>query len=278
LARAEAEFAGIVRNSSLVTEGWLAPLLHVGVTREDAGIIIPRLVAGPGDRKAHGASPDSGVSESSRGDFAAMLIRRSMYARIGGFDEEMDGGAWCLKDYSRRALTSGYLTCAVSGAQVRYREEPLLGSLSRREDALARSIAAYNGRWGEERSFCIHFPKDADSALVRRKLDVMLAGARQGHHVTVMVSAGTFAKLARAGCASLHGNMVLKKYPRIFPDRWTRKETADLRGAASGLILVAGLEGRAFPGDDDSIPFAQLERLISDTGAARYGVTGQPAE
>jgi GT2 family glycosyltransferase len=278
LARAEAEFAAVVRSSSLVTERWLEPLLHVGVTREEAGIIVPRLVNEPGDRRAHGASPDSVASERSRGDFAAMLIRRSLYERIGGFDEEMDGGTWCLKDFSRRALTSGLLTYAVSDATVRYVDEPPLGSLSRREEVLARSIAAYNERWGEERSFCIHFPKDADSALVRRKLDVMLAGARQGHYFTVMVSPGTFAKLARAGCASLHGNMALKKYPRIFPDRWARKETATLRGATPGLMVVVGLEGRVFPGDDDPIPFAQLERLISADGATRYGEAGKPAE
>ena len=278
LARAEAEFAAVVRFSSLVTGGWLEPLLQVGVSREEAGIIVPRLVHGPNDRKAHGAAPDADASESSRGDFAAMLIRRSLYERIGGFDEEMDGGVWCLKDYSRRALTSGFLTYAVSGALVRYGEEPPLGSLSRREEALARSVAAYNERWGEERSFCIHFPKDADSFLVRRELDIMLAGARQGHHFTVMVSPGTFAKLAGAGCASLHGNMVLKKYPRIFPDRWTREETAALRGATPGLVAVAGMEGREFPGVDEAIPFAQMERLISADWAARYGEARQPAE
>ena len=72
--------------------------------------------------------------------------------------------------------------------------------------------------------------------------------------------------------------MALKKYPRIFPDRWARKETAALRGATPGLVVVVGLEGRVFPGDDDSIPFAQLERLISADGATRYGEAGQPAE
>ena len=271
LARTEAEFAAVVRSSSLVAGGWLEPLLHFGATREDAGIIVPRLINGPGDRRTHGVSPDGDASEKNRGDFAAMLIRRSLYERIGGFDEEMDGETWCLQDFSRRALTKGLLTYTVMGSPVRFGEEPSLGSLSRREEALARSIAVYNGRWGEERSFCIHFPKDADSILVRRELDIILAGARQGHHFTVMVSPGTFAKLAGTGCASLHGNMALKKYPRIFPDRWIREEIAALRSATPGLVVVAGLEGRVFPCIDEAIPFAHLERLISADWDARYG-------
>ena len=270
LARAEAEFAAVVRSSSLVTEGWLEPLLMLAETRHEAGVIVPRSVKRTG-RGAQGISAPAAAMEISCGDFAAMLIRRRLYERIGGFDEEMDGGLWCLKNYSRRALKAGFLTFVAEGAPVRYGEEPPLGSLTRREEALARSIAAYGGRWGAERSFCVYFPKDADSAAVRQNLDVMLTGARQGHSFTVMVSPGIFLHLVDKGCDRLHGSIRLEKLPRLFAAERVRRGVAALRSATPGLVTVSGSEGVPFPGDDRSVPFTELERLINAAVAEKYG-------
>jgi GT2 family glycosyltransferase len=271
LVRAEADFAAVVRSSTIVTEGWLEPLLTLAKTSHEAGVIVPRNVKITAGRGAQGIFSPAAAMESSGGDFAAMLIRRELYELIGGFDEEMDGGLWCLKNYSRRALKAGFLTFVTEGAPVRYGEETPFGSLARREETLARSIAAYNERWGTERSFCVNIPKDADIAAVMRNLDVMLTGARQGHSFTVLVSPGTFLQLVRKGCDRLHGNIRLEKLPRFFAAERVRREAAALRVATPGLVTVSGSEGIPFPGDDGSIPFTELERLINATVAEKYG-------
>ena len=271
LARVEADFAAVVKNSSLVTEGWLDPLVTLAETRPEAGVIVPRLVRGPLKRGAHGAASPVSITEISCGDFAAMLVRRELYERIGGFDEGMDGGAWCLKDYVRRALRAGFLTYAAEGAPVVCGEEPSLGSLARREETLVRSIAAYNARWGEESSFCVYFPKGADFAAARRSFDVMLTGARQGCSFTVLVSPGTFLELVKAGCGSLHRNIRLEKLPRLFSAGSVKRRAATLRAAAPELVSVCGIEGIAFPGDDAALSFPELERRISAVQAEKYG-------
>ena len=270
LARSEADFAAVVKNSSLVSEGWLDPLVTLARTRPEAGIVVPRLVPGPVKRGAHGAASSLSITEISCGDFAAMLIRRGMYEQIGGFDEGMDGGTWCLKDYVRRALRAGFLTYAAEGAPVFYGEDPPLGSLVRREETLGRSIATYNERWGEERSFCVYFPKGADSAAARRSFDVMLSGARQGCSFTVLVSPGTFQELVKAGCGNLHRDIRVEKLPRLFPEGSVKKRIETLRAATPGLVPVSGIEGMPFPGDDAAFSFAELEQLIGALQSEKY--------
>ncbi len=271
LARAEAEWAAIVQNRSIVSQGWLEPLLALARTNPEAGVIVPRLVRPPLKDKGRQGVPPVSITELSHGDFAAMLIRKELYDHTGAFDEEMDGGIWCLKDFSRRALRAGFLTFAAEGSPVLYSEEPPLGSVARREEILARSRAAYAARWGEERSFCIHFPKGSDPDDVRTKLGVMLRGARQGHSFTVLVPSKTFKELVKDGSGSLHRSIRLEELPRLFADGRAEKIAASLRAGEPGVVPVAGLDGIPFPGVKGAVPFTELERLIAATQAEKYG-------
>ncbi|HEX8960343.1 MAG TPA: glycosyltransferase [Geobacteraceae bacterium] len=276
LMRVEAEWAAIMRNRSLVSQGWLEPLLALAITTPEAGVIVPRLVRSPLGRKAHPGAPPVSITEMSHGDFAAMLVRKELHGRIGAFDEEMDGGTWCLKDFSRRALRAGFLTFAAEGSPVLFTEEPPLGSAMRREEILARSRASYVARWGEERSFCVYFPKEADSDGVRRKFEVMLRGARQGHSFTVLVHPKTFRDLLRDGCGSLHRSIRIEELPRLFADVRAQRVVASLRDVEPGVMPVAGFDGMPFPGVERATPFAELERVIAATQTERYGEKPQP--
>lgn len=274
LARSEAELTAVVRNSSIVTKGWLEPLLTLAGDRHEAGILIPRLVERSPNGVAQGKSSPGVLSEISFGDFAAMLIRREVYERVGGFDEEMEGGVWCLKDYSRRSLKAGFLTFIVEGAPVYYSEPPPLGSVARREDVLARSVTSYNERWGPEKSFAVYFPRNADIAMVRRHVDVMVMGARQGHCFHLLVSPGTFLELSRDGYHSVHRNIRLDKLPRLFPAGRLKKLTESLRIGTPEMISVSGIDGIPFPDTSESISFPELEAGIHKDEADKYGRGG----
>jgi GT2 family glycosyltransferase len=271
LARAEAPYVMVVRNTSIVTGGWLEPMMEFAESRADAGVIIPRLIE---NHDGSGKTPKlsaGGVREVSHGSFAAMLIKRELYERIGGLDEEMDGGLWCLKDYSRRAYRAGFLTFAVEGGVVYCSEEISLGSAARREEALKRSVARFTERWGEERAFCVYMPKDVDLGALRQKLDMMLKGARHGHRFFILVHPALHRETVKAGCTSLHGNMIIEALPRLFTAGGLRKAIGRCNGAMPGTRTVMGIDGLTFPGMGECMTFSDLERSISATEAERYG-------
>ena len=270
LARAEAPNLAIVRNTSLVTAGWLEPLLGFARMRSEAGIIVPRLITGIAGKTGHGGEATATPIEADHGSFAAMLLKKELYDAVGGLDEEMDGGLWCLKDYSRRACRAGFLTCRVAEGTVIYREDIPFGSMERRELALQRSIARYRTRWGSEGSFCIYLPKEADLNILRQKLAVLQQGARQGHFFTVLTHPRLYRELTRAGCHHCHEQVRFVRLPHLFESGAIRRA---MKGgnAASDVRAVTGIDGIPFPGAVDSIPFAELERIVAATQAEKYG-------
>ncbi|KAF0215602.1 MAG: glycosyl transferase family [Geobacteraceae bacterium] len=271
LARAEAAYVVVVRNTSVVTDGWLEPLVAFAESRPDAGVIIPRLIeTRDGDKKKRKTGQGSPM-EVSLCSLAAMLIRKELYDLVGGLEEEMDGGLWCLKDYSRRAYGEGFLTFAVEGGAVYYREETPLGSVVRREESLKRSVSHFTERWGEERTFCVHIPKGADIAIMRQRSEVMLRGARQGHFFTILVHSGLHKELIKAGFDRLHGNMRIEPLPLLFTEGGGRKILESLRRETPGTVAVAGIDGIPFPGVDDITAFSEVERIINAAEAERYG-------
>lgn len=271
LARAEAEHIMVVRNTSVVTGGWLEHVAAFAESRPDAGVIIPRLMEGQ-DGNGKKRNVGKGVTtEVSHGSLAAMLIRKELYDLIGGLDEDMDGGLWCLKDYSRRAYRQGFLTFAVEESVVYCSEDTPLGSVARREEALRRSISQFTERWGEEKAFCVHMPKGADIAIMRQRCEVMLKGARQGHVFTILVHSGLHKELVKAHCDRLHENMRIEPLPVLFTEGGCRKILESLRRDKPGAIAISGIDGIPFPGTDDVMPFSEVERLVTTAEAERYG-------
>lgn len=269
-ARADAPFIAVVRNTSLVTAGWLDPL--IGKLREGrAGVALPRLVRGaPGKCEPNGEAGSTPI-EVDHGSFAAMLLAKPLYDAIGGLDEDMDGGVWCLRDFARRAYRAGFLTVKVEEGTVCFAEEIPLGSLERREMAVQRSIARYRDRWGRERSFCVYLPKGADLSILRQKLEILIEGARQGHSFTVLTHGKLHKELSRAGCHRLHEHIRFVRLPHLFEAAAVRKFLARAHGASPDLEAVTGVDGMPFPGDLGSIQFAELERIVGQARREKYG-------
>lgn len=272
LARAEGSFTAVVRNTSLVSAGWLEPLVAFATARPDAGLLVPRLVAagcGNGERGKQRGAPPVEVGHAS---LAAMLVTRPLYAAIGGLDEELDGGEWCLRDYARRALKAGFLTFRVDGGVVRSTDEVSLGSPVRRAALLERSIATFRERWGETGDFCIHLSKEADLFLLREMLTVLLRGARYGHRFTVLLPAGLHKGLMKACWRQSHENITLEPLPLLFAEAAARKALARCRERHAGTVAVTAIDGVTWPGADESIPFARLEQEVAAMGRDKYGV------
>jgi GT2 family glycosyltransferase len=270
LARAEAPYLAIVRNTSLVTSGWLEPLLGFARERSEVGVIVPRLVSGTAGKTGKGGEPAVTPIEAGHGSFEAMLCKKQAYDAIGGMDEEMDGGLWCLKDYSRRACRAGFLTFRVAEGTVFYKDEIPFGSAERREMALQSSIARYRERWGSECSFCVYMPKGADLNILRQKLEVLRQGARQGHFFTVLTHAQLHKELMRAGCHRCHENIRFERLPLLFETGAIRRALAGANEALPGVRAVTAIDGMPFPNALEGIPFAELERLVAATQAEKY--------
>ena len=269
LARAEADFAAIVRSSSLVTEGWLEPLLALLQTRSEVGVAIPRLLRAPLNRKKS-EHQSTAVTEVAHGDFAAMIFRKEMYDRIGGFDEQLDGAAWCLKEFSHRARKAGYLTCAAEDSLVIFQDEVLLGSPVRRAELLSKCRAIHDRRWGAERSFCIYFPPETTADYVKEKFEVVLQGARQGHTLTLLVGPVLYRQLAGQGYTARHRNIRFTKLPRLFAAGRAGKIAEALHREDKEVVLISGVGGPPFPGGAASLSFNDLERLVEATESEKF--------
>jgi GT2 family glycosyltransferase len=271
LSRAEAPHIAIIRNTTIVTGGWLEPMLSLAAKRCEAGIIVPRLIPGTTGKHArighHGAAP----IEADHGSLAAMLLTKRMYDAIGGIEEDMDGGTWSLKDFSRRAFRAGFVTVRSEEGAVYFEDEILFGSTERREQAVQRSIAQYRKRWGDENSYCLHFPKGADMNILRKKLDILLRGARQGHIFTILTHPRLHKDLTHAGLHRLHEHIRFVRLPLIFEMKAINKALACVNKTDSTVLAVTGIDGIPFPVAAESVMFAELERMIAATQTERYG-------
>lgn len=269
LSRAEAPHIAIIRNSTIVTAGWLEPMLSLSSKRSEAGIIVPRLIPVNGGKNAGRGRPDAPI-EIDHGSLAAMLLQKRVYDAIGGIDEEMDGGTWALKDFSRRAFRSGFATVKSEECTVYFEDEIVFGSTERREQAVQRSIAQYRERWGDENSYCLYFPKGADMNILRQKLDIVQQGARQGHIFTVLTHPRLHQELTHAGLHRLHEHIRFVQLPHIFEKQAINKALACGNESGSAVRAVTGIDGITFPVAAESISFAELERMIAATRAGKY--------
>jgi GT2 family glycosyltransferase len=264
LARSDAEFAVVFKNSSIATSGWLDVLVRTALEKAEAGILVANCQKG--NKLAKIPSP---VIEVSQGNFCSMLLRKKTYDLIGGFDEDLDGGYWCLKDYSRRALRAGYLTFASEDSHVSCYDEPEFGSQSRRNSIMLQSASIFHERWGEEKDFCVYFPKGAEIDAIREKMGIILKGARQGHTFTILLHSNEFRELKHTGHTVLHQNILMKKLPTFYPNKRAVSMTKSLLLSKSALISVSGVNCFRLPGIE-AISFDDMEHYIQKVAIEKY--------
>lgn len=242
LAKAEAPVVVVVDNTTVVGKGWLDAMLDTVSKRPDVGLAVPDIVLKkggfPGGKKASSVRP----IEVCHGSFAALLVRKSLYDRIGGFDEGMDGGYWCLKDYSRRAWKEGFVSVNVAGITVFHEEVVLLGSPARREEKVKESVAKFISRWGEEQSFCVDMSAQIDPDNIKRQFEIMLDGARCGCSFTVVAHHKTYRVIVREGYDQLHKNIAVERTPFIFSSGSIERVFSRLRKKSPNTRLISVAE------------------------------------
>lgn len=248
-----APFLALLRSTSIVTAHWLEPLLQFAHTHPEAGILLPPLDPGEGcDRPLEVASAS----------FAAMVISRELYRETGGFDETMDGGAWCLRDFTRRACAKGYFTCQVPGPAVSHQEEVPLGSELRRREAVQRSMATFSERWGEGASYLLHVPKGVEVELLSQKLEWLVQGARLGDCYTVLLPFALHQAIRQSGLPRLHENVKLVPLPRLGWDGMKRRLYEKLAAQRPGTMPVTAVDGIPFPWSERYLSFSELAERI----------------
>jgi len=261
-AHCDAPYLALVRSGTLVPEGWIEPLVAYAEAHADAGILVPRLSNGRDDL------PDEAL-ELECGSFCAMVITRAAYLALEGFNEQMDDGYWCLKEYTRRACDRGFQTVSVPAPQLVCEERVRLGSEKRREEALQRSISLFTGRWGTGARYCVHVPEGTDPDQLRHKLETLLKGARHGDRFWVLLPRALY-RGPKDGKLALHENIRLVPLPRLWGESRGERIYRQLSAEHPDLVAVAGVDGIPFPWDGSALPFTELAERI------RSGYPGTP--
>jgi len=259
LEKGEAKYLCVIKNTTMVGPGWLEPLIEFAEQKEEAGLIAPRLLLKGEEKKRE----KHDVTEVLHGSFSAMLIKKTLYDAIKGFDEEMDGGMWCLKDYSRRACRAGFYTFLMNRSDVRYEEDVQFGSETRRQENLQKTIEEFRRRWGDDSSYCLLMPKKMDADLLRSRLESLLPASRQGFFFHVIVPSRLYKDMVKSGHDALHEWIRLYPLPLFYTAANIRKLISRIVSESPETGVVAGIDGMSCKGVD-LLPFADLERRIED--------------
>lgn len=260
LARSDSDYSVVIRPHVRVSSGWLTGLLETAQNTQ-AGIVSP-LFKGTGAPALPLPARNCSLMETFGISFSALALKREMTLKLGGFDEELDGGAWCLKDYMRRAWKYGFRTCVTSSSVVTCEDETVFGSEGRRQEQSRFSQARYLERWGCGRHYAVYFGSDATAGSLTDAVETIVNGARQGHCFTLLLHHRQAADFRRMGWNGLHTGIEIHSLSMLMPQRdFVRKLTA-LQAATPDIIPVQGLDGVAFPGAETAIPFGTVADAI----------------
>ncbi|MSN25913.1 MAG: glycosyltransferase [Geobacter sp.] len=256
LARSDSDFAVVLRPHVLVSAGWLRTLLE-DAESVNAGILSPRFTGknGPALPKP---VPGCTLIECCTVSLSVLLLRGEMRIMTGNFDEKLDGGEWCLKEYVRRVADKGYRTFVTSRSVVSCGEETSFGSVERRSELTNSSRVAYLARWGASRHYAVYFGKKAEAGSLNDAVEMILDGARQGHRFTLLLHRRQHSDFRRMGWNGLHAGIELYALSSLAPQRDLQKKLESLRKDSAEMLAVRGSDEAVFPGSTPAIFIGDL--------------------
>ncbi len=258
LARSDSDYTVIVRPHVTVQAGWLEALVSAAETT-GAGIVSP-LFGGVDVPDLPRLAPGCTLMESTTVSFSTLLVRTEMRVFAGAFDDTLDGGEWCLREYVRRVAAHGYRTCITGRSRLSCSAGQQFGSEQRRSEMKLQSRSAYVSRWGLARHYCVYFGRDADAGTFGDTVAALLDRARQGDRFTLLLHHRQHVLFRKMGWNGLHTGIDLRKIGFIFPQRDLQRKITALWNAAPDLCAVRGCSGITFPGRDGAI---LLDELLS---------------
>jgi hypothetical protein len=263
LSSSDRDFAVIVRPHVMVGSGWLKAFLDAAVLPQ-VGIVSPVF---RGDSPPAISRPVPGCThmETFSLSFAALLLRGEMHRMVGGFDEGLDGGEWCLRDYIRRAETKGFHSCVTSQPELFCTRETVFGSEERRQEQARLSRENYLSRWGVAQHYCLYFGKETQAGDLSDTVETIVTCARQGHRFTLLLHRKQFKEFRKRGWNGLHTSITICPLPMFAAARSLTRQFAALQNAFPDMIPVHGTEGALFPGSDTAISFNEIAAHLSKT-------------
>lgn len=254
LARSDGDYAVIVRPHVTVTPGWLDGLVEAA----DGGMASP-LFTGPGAPFPSPLPRGCSRMETFAVSFATLALKTELYMLLSGFDEQLDGGEWCLRDYVSRAGNRGYRTCVTSASTVVCAHAPVLGSDARRLEMAQASRSTCIGRWGEGRHYGIYFGRGVSADGLADVVEAILDGARRGHRFTLLLHASQAAQFRCIGWDALHSSIELRVLSRVMPQRDLRRICA----LHPEMIRVSEAAGSPFGDGEAPLSFAEIARDLA---------------
>jgi hypothetical protein len=190
--------------------------------------------------------------------FATLLLRGEMRTQLGSFDQCMDGGEWCLRDYIRRAEAKGYHSCVTARPELICSRETVFGSLERRQEQARTSQEQYLSRWGAAQHYCLYFGPLAQAGDLYETVETIVARARRGHRFTLLLHRRQFKEFRKRDWNGLHTGITICPLPLFAAKRSLARQVAALQTANPDMMLVIGAEGALFPGGGTAIPFNEI--------------------
>ena len=259
LNRSDADWAVIVRPTGTLTAECYQQILEA-TTKEQAGIITPHC---PSEHPlpARLLKSDCSCLETCNISFALLALSRSMRSTIGLFDEELDGGTWCLQDYRHRADAHGFRSYLLPKVAASGEPITIFGSRDRRRKQEETAINTFRQRWGTQQQLALYLPKESDEHKLKETLQLLHAAARHGHRLELFLHRRQYTQAIQNGAACLHSGIVLHKLPLLTPLKSLARSMEKLKLQHPQLQPVCSLDDVPFPGYDNALPITLLQQL-----------------
>jgi hypothetical protein len=262
IASAAADIIVVLSPMSIVSANWLSPLSQILRESPDVGIVCPDFSPWTTSKRRK-VAPAAAI-EISRASFYCQALPRQLIEQIGTFDNSLDGGAWCLADFSRRAWQSGYKTVQTVLSQVYTTPEQRYGSLERRAQTEADSSRVYSERWGENGAYCLWL------ADVTPFWSDICTGARQGDQYTIMTPTASYQRCKEAGLTSQHASISFVALPRLFPERRGKKLLDEIITVQPDIRIITDGSPIPLPGGVTTQPMFELTNSINERDCTYY--------
>lgn len=185
-------------------------------------------------------SASSVCMEADCGSFDSMLIRRTLYESVGGFDDCMDGSIWALRDFARRSLTRGFNTVSLPCRHLSLLDHLEFGSDSKRKERVSRARECYGERWGDQRTFIFNCPESLFGLDADVLKQAMLQSARQGDRIVITAESRISRNLLASGFSGIHENISFHPLPRFFSGRALSRVVETTLASDSTALLISG--------------------------------------